>query len=224
MIYLQAGLFAEGSTDYEFLLPLLGRLLGDLSAKRYAGAIEVPDPIGIDADPSARARRRGRIADALERAWDRCHIFIIHADADGDTWAAREERINPGVEDARRKLEIVLSQGHSAAEVPRELLAVACIPVREIEAWMLTDETALRRIVGSKAVFKLPLDPEKERYPDKVLDSIFVGLKRKRPMELYAFLGNRVSLDSLRRLTAFREFEAELSRAIEAVGRQYGAV
>jgi hypothetical protein len=29
MIYIRAGLYAEGPTDYDFLLPLLDRLLGD---------------------------------------------------------------------------------------------------------------------------------------------------------------------------------------------------
>lgn len=43
MIYLRAGLYAEGPTDYDFLLPLINRLLREIAAQTFPGANEVVD-------------------------------------------------------------------------------------------------------------------------------------------------------------------------------------
>jgi len=40
VIYLRAGLYAEGPSDYQFLRPLLDRLLNELAAPLFAGNYE----------------------------------------------------------------------------------------------------------------------------------------------------------------------------------------
>lgn len=57
MIYLRAGLYAEGPTDYHFLRPLLDRLLNDLAAPLFAGNYEIADTLGIDARVPRGTRR-----------------------------------------------------------------------------------------------------------------------------------------------------------------------
>src|SRR5262249_48336692 len=49
VIYIRAGVYAEGPTDYDFLLPFLDRLLDTLAASLFAGAYEVASTAGIDA-------------------------------------------------------------------------------------------------------------------------------------------------------------------------------
>ena len=44
MIYLQIGLYAEGSSDYHLLLPLLARLTAEL-VERYPGTSRTRNPL-----------------------------------------------------------------------------------------------------------------------------------------------------------------------------------
>lgn len=206
MIYLQIGLYAEGPSDYNLLLPLVARLTAEL-VERHPGAFDdLPDPLGIDARSGVK-ERAPRIAEAIE-LHPECRIVVIHTDADASALRARQQRIEPGIQEARRRL------GERAPAI------IACIPVREIEAWMLADEEALRRLLGKHASMRLPSEPERLRAPDKEIDEIFRGAHRKRPRDIYAFMGKNVRIDALRRLSAFREFEAELWSALEFIARE----
>jgi hypothetical protein len=54
MIYLCAGLYAEGSSDYDFLLPLISRLLDTVGARLFPSECEVAETT----DRSARRAPR----------------------------------------------------------------------------------------------------------------------------------------------------------------------
>jgi hypothetical protein len=69
-VYLRAGLYAEGPSDYDFLLPLLDRLLPSLAASRFPGAFEVAESLGIDAPYPAQGERAERIAAAIADRWE----------------------------------------------------------------------------------------------------------------------------------------------------------
>jgi len=204
MIYVQAGLYAEGKTDYDFLLPLLERLLDDLLAKHYPGqSTELPSPLPLGADEEPGKGREERIAAAIQQSHETCQIFVIHADADGDAIRARNERVEPGV---RRGLAGLAN-----------VAAAACIPIQMIEAWMLVDDEVLRRLGGDAP--ELPLDPERVRYPKQDLDRILDAKRRGRRPNVYQFVGENVRLPALRRLPGFRAFEEELVVALRAVVR-----
>lgn len=87
MIYLCAGVFAEGRTDYAFLLPLVTRLLFDVSTA-VPWQTEVADSVGIDASRPIPKARAPRIAKAIQEHQTQCSLFVVHADADGDPDAA----------------------------------------------------------------------------------------------------------------------------------------
>lgn len=201
MIYVQVGLFAEGSSDYDLLIPLIDRLLADLMARRPETFADRPEPKGIDA-PDVKGSRSERIAAAIERYWDVCTLFVIHADADGDPDAAQAERIAPGLAEARRRV---------GAEVP----AAACVPVRELEAWMLADEGVFRALYPTTVSPLLPPDPEKDLNPKRTLDEVFRAIRRRRPPDIYPFWGANLDLAALRRLPAFQKFERDLSAALD---------
>ncbi|WP_437738612.1 DUF4276 family protein [Sorangium sp. So ce1335] len=207
MSYLCAGLFAEGSTDYEFLLPLLDQMIPALAHALLPGVAEIGDSVGIDAPRGVPPRRDARIAAAISAYWDQCTLFVIHADGGGDPARALAEQVAPGLGLARA----------ARGDVP----AAACVPVREIEAWLLADEAALRALLRSEEPLGVPTDPEAVLDPKRALrDALSAGGGRTfRGSEPYAFLGANVDVTRLRRLPAFCRFEEQLAEAILAAAR-----
>lgn len=212
MIYLRAGLFAEGPTDYGFLLRLLPRLLDAVAAALFPGTCEVGDTIGIDAPERLRkGKRADRIAAACGEYEGLFELLVIHSDGGADAIAARKHQIEPGI----------AAVGTAVRERP--LLAVPCVPVREIEAWMLTDAAVFRELLGSKTMPALPGDPERERDPKATLQQILRECGARRfQASIYDFFGERVALPTLRGLPAFQAFEAELTAAVREVARSQG--
>lgn len=214
MIYLRAGLYAEGASDYQFLRPLLDRLIDELAASSYSGQYELGECLGIDAPGSNHASRAERIAAAVHAHRDECNLVVVHSDGAGDPERARREQVVPGIDAARVRC------------ADRPVAAAACIPVREIEAWMLVDPD-LFLLVGSSAPSTCPAEPEREIDPKATLDRLLVDSgarrRRQRPRERhYALFGENVRLACLRRLPAFVEFETELARAIAEVAGHQG--
>jgi hypothetical protein len=206
MIYIRAGLYAEGPTDYDFLLPLLDRLLDSLAASLFPGAYEVGSTEGIDAPRGSEGGRAEKIASAIEVWWGACTLFVIHTDGAGDPAAARRNCVEPGVEVAHARL------------AERPLHVAACVPVREIEAWMLVDPEVFRTILGERSALECPADPEREIDPKAtLLRMLKEGGVRRPPERLYALFGERVRLEALRSLPAFRAFEREIVSALRAL-------
>ncbi len=211
MIYISAGLYAEGRTDYEFLLPLIDRLLQVSSAQLFPGGHELADTRGIDAFSAKCDARAERICAAISAHIDSCDIFIIHADGASDPEDVRRTQIKPGIELARTGF----------SERPIHLLA--CVPVREIEAWMLVDTHPFDLILGKKLNLALPPQPETELDPKSILRKIFRNGDARIPLgDAYRFFGENVHIEKLRTLHAFQLFEGELNRALKALGAAYG--
>ncbi|CAN90978.1 MULTISPECIES: DUF4276 family protein [Sorangium] len=208
-LYLRAGLYAEGPSDYDFLLPLLDRLLSTLARSLFPGACDVADSLGIDAPHPAPGERAERIAAAIADRWAECTLFVIHADGAGDPRSARRRCIDPGIAAAR-------------CAFPN-LVAVPCVPVHETEAWMLVDAEVFRPWLGNGARSALPAEPEREDDPKQTLRRLLKeGGMRRNPQRLFDLFGKEVSLEALRALPAFQRFEAELAEAIRAVARSQG--
>lgn len=207
-IYLRAGLYAEGPTDYAFLSPLLDRLVDELAASLFAGRYELGDCLGIDAPQGAPANRAERIAAAIHEHWDRCTVFVIHSDGAGDPERARREQVTPGIDAARSR------------RADRPVAAAACIPVREMEAWMLADPDVFQLIGGTTP--RCPAAPEGELDPKATLRRLLgeSGVRRLRPD--YAIFGANVRFECLRRLPAFVAFERDLTRALAEAAEHQG--
>ena len=186
MIYLCAGVFAEGSSDYAFLLPLVTRVLYEASTS-VPQLTEVADAVGIDASRPIPRTRANRIAKAIRDHEGQCTLFVIHADADGDSDAALRERVDPG---------------RQAAGVAVPIMA--CIPVREMEAWILSDQAAFTALIAG-AEPELPRDPEADVDPKRTLSRIYDALRIRGPRgDYYRFFGENIAIESLR---ASRRFD-----------------
>lgn len=206
MIYICAGLFAEGKTDYHFLLGLLDQLLPEIASTLFGSISEVAPSIGIDAPSTTKiARRDQRIASAIDGSWRECTLFVVHSDGGGDPVHARAMQVEPGL-------------GIARVQHP-DLAAAACVPVREIEAWMLADADAFGRIFETRHVPVLPGDPEKVPDPKRALKDLLRSLGSGAD-DYYGLLGREVRPSALRRLPAFVRFEAELQSAVRLVGGQ----
>jgi hypothetical protein len=205
MMYLRAGLYAEGPTDYYFLMPLLNRMLRDIAANVFPGASEVEDTRAVDSSGAER-KRIDRIAMAVREHEDLIDLLVIHADGEGDPEAARRERVEPGVEAARTAI--------PGKPVP----AIACVPVREIEAWLLADKRVFVDQLGLRV--ELPATPDRELDPKRTLTALLNQNRRARQTDnFYALFGEQVSFEALRRISAFVEFETALVDFVQSFGR-----
>lgn len=194
---LKTTLVADGSSD-RALLPIIGWLL------RASGvAHEQPVLADLRALPkppeglSARAQMAVRLHP--------CDVLVVHRDAEAMSWAIRREEIRQAVTELG-------------------VAYVGVVPVRMTEAWLLHDESALRRSAGNP---NGPMDlllPPLHRIESLVdaKKTLFELLKKAsgfsgrrlasfRPQASVQNLSFEVAdYAPLRALTAFAEFEAEL--------------
>ena len=215
MRLLSSALYCEGPSDAVFLRPLLLRLCETIAADARA-PVEIPDVIDLIDEPEHRSRPRDeRIAAAARAAEGAWIILFIHADADArDPQAAMAERVQPAIDRLARDL------GTSRK-------AVAVVPIRMTEAWLLADIDAFRSVLGTTldaGALGLNVAHGVERMTDpkaRFRRAIAAARPRVRAGQLASYrarLGEAVSLEQLRRLTAFRTLEHDFRTALSALG------
>lgn len=200
----------EGKTDWPFLEPVCRRLLEEL-LRGATGPVEIQRmllPLGSGertvASQQAHARDHG----------NEFHIAFLHADGKGDPDRAYRERIAPVAE---------ALPFESGARI------VGVVPVHETEAWMLCDGNALRDALGSTlddARLGMPGaagELESLGDPKAMLDAVYLRASggrrhRRRTGPPRPLLGEKVALNLLRRLAAFRSFEERLRQALVELG------
>lgn len=195
-------LVPDGSSDGA-ILPVLNWLI----------QTHLPDADILDqvADPlPAGAGLAARVVEAVD-AYP-CDLLLVHRDAEGQP------------SDDRRREIIRACVGIS----PRPYICV--VPVRMSEAWLLTDERAIRAAAGNrngKVKLEMPAVKQIESLPDPkelLFDllrnaSELTGrrLDKLRPHQLRWNVAMHMSdFAPLRRLTAFAALEAEIEAFVEA--------
>jgi hypothetical protein len=126
MKHIEALLICDGSSDAALEHPL--RWL--LSQAGYRGTLSIQT-----ADLSRIKSQGKRLTDRIEAACARYepNVLFIHRDAEKETFQVRMAEIN-----------------HAVKQVGRtEHNSIPIIPVRMLEAWLLFDETAIRRAAGN---------------------------------------------------------------------------
>jgi hypothetical protein len=145
-------LISDGPTDAN-LIPIINWTL------REAGGVVLPD--GVRAEFWRLPAPPGSLADRIRKAVELypCDVLFVHRDAEKDPPGSRDAEIQAAV--AR------------AAESGCRIPAVAVIPVRMLEAWLLFDERAIRQAAGNpngQVVLPLPPMSKLERRPDPKQD------------------------------------------------------
>lgn len=221
MTTLVSALYAEGRTDERFLPTVLQRTIVDILAQRARQVVDVWEPIALE--PDQQASRDESIL-AVARKVAGYHLLFVHADADGRTRdRAFSERIQPG-------LSLIRAVQTTGEAVCRDLVPV--IPVQKVEAWLLADSEALRATIGiteSSGQLHIPQRPaeiEGAAHPKELLGEIIRQVHAQRPRrrrqfdigELYRPLADRISLEMLRRLPAYRQLVEDLTTALISTG------
>jgi hypothetical protein len=197
-------LLAEGTSDLA-LLPLLTWLLRQHVSPDLEPAGQLVDKYRLP--PGAMATDRDRLRSAVDVF--PCDVLFLHRDADRETREARVEEINRWLADAH----------------PLSVAAtVAVIPIRTTEAWLLTDESAIRQAAGNRngsVALSLPKPSKVEAEADPkatLLTALRVASERRgRRLKSFDAYAARTRIgecmadpSTLRELAAFRQLEADV--------------
>ena len=198
-------LVADGSSD-RAILPVLVWLLRE----HFAGIPVQPEFADLRRLPNPPRALSSRIDRSIELY--PCDLLFVHRDAERESIDQREREIRE-------------SLAKSAME--RTTPVVRVIPVRMQEAWLLIDESALRRAAGNpkgREPLEMP-DPKRlEDLPDpkQTLHELLrqaSGLQGRRLKRFGRDVGSRVhrvaeqidDFSLLRELTAFRQVERQVT-------------
>lgn len=198
-------LVADGSSD-RALLPVLTWLL-----RQHCEGI----PIQREFSDLRRLRNPPRdLFQRIDKSMELypCDLLFVHRDAEGEPVEKRQEEIRKALERSERG---------------KTLPVVCVVPVRMQEAWLLIDESALKKAAGnpaSRQSLSMPEVRELENLPDPktVLHGLLrqaSGLRGRRLKRFHRDLGKCVQLVAeqigdfglLRGLTAFRELENQVA-------------
>lgn len=214
MHYLGIALYAEGPTDYYFLRPLLQRLCEDICVRESPHSVEFSEVLALDHSSKTKdAPREQRVLDAAKAARGVWRVLFVHTDGANDPVRARAQLIQPAL--------ALLQQ-----EMAEEGCGVALIPIRETETWAIWDGDALRQVFGttlSDQDLGLAVNAnlvESMADPKAALNQAFYATqpsarrKKQGVSPMLNALGEQVSLERLRQIAGFAQFETELKQAL----------
>lgn len=210
-----AGLITEGNTDNRFLESIVTRTFHEI-AFECRGDVEI-EVISIPKVLDSNFVEMVCHAAAQGFAEFGIMILCVHTDADSITHeSAYNNKINP----SRQALALLDAAAYCKIMTP-------IVPVQMIEAWMLADLDLLKREIGtSKTDRDLDLDrlPETITDPKAVIRNAIqiarqdIPKRRRRELtiaELYAPIGQQISIDKLKVLPSFQWFMQELRAAFQ---------
>ena len=201
-------LLADGSSD-RALLPILTWLL-----RRYCGAIPIEAEFAdLRRLPSPPKKLSERINWSVELY--PCDLLFVHRDAESAPIEKREAEIRKALE---------------GSSVEDSVRVVCVVPVRMQEAWLLIDETALRRAAGNPNGTQPLAMPDVQRLeeladPKQLIRELLrqaSGLRRRRLKRFsWRSSAHRVAemiddFSILYKLAAFQRLAAEVERVATA--------
>jgi hypothetical protein len=123
-----------------------------------------------------------------------CSVLILLHDSDGNNVAMITKNIEAGLK---------------PCPIPIHLIV---IPIEEIEAWLLTDATAIKATFNLKTRPKCPANPERIREPKEYLRDLVWKASGKTKEYINTVhnkrIAERVALSSLRKCSAFLPLQA----------------
>lgn len=206
------GFATEGPTDIRFLESIVQRSFEDV-AFECRGQIEVlpiqvlkkhsGNFVCVVGEYAREAQQKGIM------------VLCIHVDADDvNDFGVFSSKINPA---------FASTQKIPNGTVCKNLVAV--VPVQMTEAWMLCDKALLKAEIGtSKTDEELGIGKSPENYsnPKQVIETAIAvarrNLTRRRRRrltisDLYAPMGQKISLDSLKNLPSYLKFRQAIGTA-----------
>jgi len=157
MTYLSWALFVEGPTDRAYLGVMLPRLISFLLANANGPIAVVPDnPVEVFGIPKDSL---DSTAERICMGSDAFHLMFVHGDLGGRGVASTVEyRTCALCEKINERCEFQLDR------------CILAIPNREIEAWTLADQSAIRAAFGFSVDRPLPHVPIKPHHVESLPD------------------------------------------------------
>lgn len=200
------GLITEGSTDVRFLESIVRRTFEKI-------AFECPQDIEIYIQPLRVDKVGLSFIELIEKASREgvssigIMALAVHTDADRDTY---EQRLNNKIIPAQTSLN---GRDNNYCKI-----LTPVIPVKMIESWMLADKELLKKEMGTTKSDKelgIKRNPESIANPKSVIEEAIriatENLSRRRQKlsisDLYAIIGDTISLDELSKLDSYRKFQ-----------------
>ena len=218
MRQLLIGLTAEGTTDIRFLKSVIAKSIQELSWQCNQ-QIEIFEISEISAHGVSFVEK---MLNASKRAGQEgITILCIHADSDKRSIdMVMHNKFSPFFSELKQ-----MSEDEFCKHI------IPTIPIQMIESWMLADKALLRQLINAKKLNDkdLGIDKSPEQYADPksvienaIRKSLSGETKKKRDQigieDLYELLGNRLSLQSLRTIPSFVQFEENVMRVFKEIG------
>lgn len=213
MAVIECALLSEGSSD-KVLIPMLEWLLRK-HAPQTPSSVEWVDLLRCPLKPAT-------MIDKITAALDlyRCHILFVHRDSDGHDPENRYSEIRDAIAS--------LPNGSRLAPY------VCVVPIRMTEAWLLTEEAAIRNAAGNPndtVPLTLPSLQRIETIPDPKetlhdllrIASQLHGRRLKRFNDglcVRRVAGCMNDFQRLRALAAFQRLESDLIATIRQLGQR----
>lgn len=214
-------LTTEGTTDIRFLENVIERTLWELACSHLEQEVEcVVNVLTVDkAGLSFEEYVKKAAKEALSQFG--ANTLAVHTDADRMTY------------EERRTNKIVTVEEFLQEQNPNDycLILTPVIPVRMIEAWMLSDRDLLRQEIGTSltnAQLEIDGNPEIMASPkEKIENAIRLAREKathRNPIksvdisDLYGILGQKLSIEKLEGLDSFRKFEGEVLETFRKMG------
>jgi hypothetical protein len=216
MKVLVLGLFVEGSTDYDFVPPVIRRTTEQILAQHDQSGIYEASVLIIQLTTNQKKDRAESILQAACDAYG-YHALIVHSDADDpEPSKAIFERIEPG-------FKLVQETNENAC---KDLVAI--IPVQAIEAWILADYELLLREVGTDlkandlgipeiAKYVQKISKPKRRLEEAVQKAYASRSRRMREIDirfLYQPIGEKINLKRLQQVPSYLQFVEDLTETL----------
>lgn len=214
----------EGSTDNRFLENIIKRTIVDIVFTECSVDLEVEDIIILSTSKIGK-KFDEYFVDAVHDALNSgAYLLIVHTDSDKDNYEERiAHKFVPAIEALRN------SENSDIRDY--EQYVVPIIPIRMIEAWMLTNKSIFKEEVGTTlpdSDLDIIGDPERMSDPKKKINNALNIAKerssRNRRLniedisELYSPLGNKIPFQDLYRLNSYNKFTDNLRQALRALG------
>jgi hypothetical protein len=211
-MYLSWSVFYEGASDAQYFNIIIPRLLDEIirvSGKRPCDIGEYPAmEFGI------KNRSFDDVAAEICERKNEFHIIFVHADLGGRELAANV---------AQRREQLIQKAQEICDFDPR--VAVMLSPEKELEAWALSDLSAIKAALGVNAIPgnltpATPIAAEKLPDPKGSLDAIIrsVTNRKSSARNILVRIAQEQSIDELRRANSFQAFEASLRNALGHAG------
>jgi hypothetical protein len=222
MIQLFVGLFTEGSTDIRFLESIVKRTIEE-EAYHCSTDIEIIlQPLKIDKKGLSFVEQ---VLQASKQGLDEFSMTMLCVQADAD-----KRSLKPTYEN-----KIIPAQNTLSSQPEKEYckILVALVPIQEMEAWMLADTSLLKSEINtnlSDNTLKINKLPEKVANPKEVIEeAIRIAqsdkVKRKRHSieisDLYALVGENISLEKLDALPSYQDFKDNIRKAFRELNLLY---